>query len=54
MKPDFETAALRAAETLVTYGINSAPVSPLPILKKIPGVFVVTFQAISDDIFPEP
>ena len=50
MKPDFETAALRAAETLVTYGINSAPVSPLPILKRIPGVFVVTFQAISDDV----
>lgn len=50
MKPDYETAALRAAETLVTYGITAAPVSPLPILKKLPGVFVVTFQTISDDM----
>ena len=50
MTPDYETAALRAAETLVTYGITSAPVSPLPILKKLPGVLVVTFQTISDDV----
>ena len=50
MKPDYETAALRAAETLVKYNISAAPVSPLPILKKIPGVFVLTFQSISDDV----
>jgi hypothetical protein len=50
MTPDYETAALRAAETLITYGISAAPVSPLPILKKLPGVFVVSFQTMSDDI----
>ena len=50
MTPDYETAALRAAETLVTYGINTAPVDPLPILKKYPGVFVISYQSMSDDV----
>lgn len=50
MTPDYETAALRAAETLATYGINSAPVDPLPILKKYPGVFVISYQSMSDDV----
>ena len=47
MKPDYELAATKAAETLIKYGINSAPVDPLPILKKIPGVLVMTFEDIS-------
>ena len=47
MKPDYERAAIAAMETLIKYGINSAPVDPLPILKKIPGVLVVSFQTMS-------
>jgi len=50
MKPDYETAALRAAETLVTYSISAAPVSPLPILKKLPNVLVVSFETMSHDV----
>ena len=47
MKPDYELAARKATETLIRYGIASAPVSPLPILKKIPGVLVMTFEDMS-------
>ena len=50
MKPDYELAATKAAETLIKYGINSAPVDPLPILKKIPGVLVMTFEDISKKV----
>ena len=47
MTPDYELAAIKAAETLITYGITSAPVDPLPILKRLPGVLVMTFDDIS-------
>ena len=49
MTPDYERAATLAASALIEYGINSAPVSALPILKKIPGVLVVTFEKLSSD-----
>ena len=47
MTPDYQLAATKAAETLIRYGISSAPVDPLPILKKIPGVLVLTFEDMS-------
>ena len=50
MMPDYERAAAAAAETLVKYGVSSAPVSALPILKKIPDVFVVSFEKLSNDL----
>lgn len=50
MKPDYERAATLAAETLIKYGINSAPVMPLPILKRIPGVLVVSYETMSNDM----
>ena len=50
MKPDYEFAAEMALDTLYTYGIDSAPVAPLPILKSIPGVLVVTYESMSQDI----
>lgn len=48
MTPDYERAALKATEILIRFGISSAPVSPLPILKRIPGVVVTTYQSMSD------
>ena len=48
MTPDYEKAAIKATETLIKYGISTAPVDPLPILKQIPGVFVLTFSEMSD------
>ena len=50
MTPDYELAATKATETLIKFGINSAPIDPLPILKKIPGVLVVSYQTMSDDV----
>lgn len=46
--PDIENAAIKAAETLVKYHITSAPVAPLPILKQIPGVLVVSFAEMAE------
>ena len=50
MIPDYQLAATKATETLIKFRIDSAPVSPLPILKKIPGVLVVSYQKMSDDM----
>lgn len=47
MRPDYENAAIKAMETLVEYGITSAPVLPLPMLKRMPGVLVVSFADMS-------
>lgn len=48
MTPDYQRAAIKATETLIKYGISTAPVDPLPILKQLPGVFVMTFSEASD------
>lgn len=50
MTPDYERAAIKATEILIKYGINTAPVDPLPILKKTPGVLVMTFEEMSNKI----
>ena len=50
MTPDYEKAAIKATETLIKYGISTAPVDPLPILKKIPGVLVVSYETMSNDV----
>ena len=48
--PDFERAATAAAETLVNFEINSAPVAPLPILKRTPHVLVFSYEEVSESI----
>ena len=48
MTPDYERAAIKATETLIKYNVRTAPVDPLPILKLMPGVFVMTFAEASD------
>lgn len=50
MTPDYERAALKSIETLIQFKIDSAPVAPLPILKKTPGVLVVSYESLSQDI----
>lgn len=49
MTPDYQTAAIKATETLIKFGISSAPVDPLPILKRLPGVIVVSFETFSKE-----
>ena len=48
MTPDYERAATKATEILIKYNVRTAPVDPLPILKRLPGVFVTTFAEASD------
>ena len=48
MMPDYESAALKAAEILIRFGIKTAPVDPLPVLKQLPGVFVLSFEEMSE------
>ena len=47
MNPDYENAALQATRILIRDGINSSPISPLPILKHTPGVIVLSYEDLS-------
>lgn len=47
MTPDYQKAAIEATKTLIKYNIGTAPVDPLPMLKKIPGVIVLSFEEMS-------
>lgn len=46
--PDYETAALKAAEILLKYKISTAPVFPLHILSSMPNVLVINFTEFAD------
>ena len=48
MTPNLERAATAAAETLIKYNITTAPVDPLPILKKMPGVLVLSYTEMAN------
>ena len=50
MIPDYERAAIKATETLIKYDIRTAPIDPLPVLKQIPGVLVLTFEEMSKNV----
>lgn len=45
---DYQTAAIKAAETLIRNGITSAPIDPLPILKKTKNVILMSFSEMSE------
>ena len=48
--PDFDKAATAAAETILKYHVSAAPVMPLPILKKMPGVIVLSFAELAEKV----
>lgn len=50
MKPDYELAATKAYEMLIKHKIVSAPVDPLPVFKRTPGVLVLSFTEMSKKI----
>ena len=50
MKADIETAALKATETLIKYHVSFAPVTPLPILKTMPNVLLLSFAEFAAKI----
>lgn len=47
VRPDYETAALRATETLIRYQVSSAPVDPARIIKSIPGVLLLSYTQMA-------
>lgn len=47
MTPDYQTAAIRATETLIAHNVTAAPIVPIPFLKKIPGVKVLSFAEMA-------
>ena len=47
MTPNYDKAATMATEMLIKYGISSAPVLPIHMIKKMPGVLVVSFAEMS-------
>lgn len=53
MIPDFEKAALKATETILNHGISAAPVDPLPVLKTMKGVLVLSYAELSAGIGTE-
>ena len=50
MNPDLERAAVAACETLIKYRVSTAPVVPMPILKAMRGVLVLSFTEMADRI----
>lgn len=50
MTPDYDRAATAAAKVLIKYGINTAPIDPIPIFKKAENFNVVTFTEMSSMI----
>ena len=47
MTPDYEAAALKATETLIKHQISAAPVVPMPILKSMRGVLVLSYEEMA-------
>ena len=50
MMPDYERAATLAMEMLIKHNITTAPVLPLPVFKRTPGVLVLSFTELSGRI----
>lgn len=48
MTPDFNKAAVKAAETLIKYGVETVPVSPLAILEKMKNVIITCYSEMCD------
>jgi hypothetical protein len=47
MKPDYESAALKATEIITTRNISSAPIDPMPILKQLPNVMLLSYAEMA-------
>ena len=50
MTPDYQAAAIKAAETLIFHNVRTAPVLSLPILKNTPGVLVFSFETLAHHV----
>lgn len=53
MNPNYNAAAIKASETLIKYGVKSAPVSPLSILEQMENVIIKPFSEMFDTSEPD-
>ena len=49
LTPDYDRAAVAAMELLAGSGITETPIAPLPLLKNIPGVRVISFARMANE-----
>ena len=47
MTPDYQAAAMKATETIIEHKISAAPVVPMPILKSMRGVLVLSYEEMA-------
>ena len=50
MQPDYTSAAICAAGTLIKHNVTAAPIVPIPFIKAIPGVKVLSFAEMAISI----
>lgn len=49
LTPDYDRAAVAAMELLAGSGITETPIAPLPLLKRCPGVRVISFARMANE-----
>ena len=54
MTPDYTKAAVKAAETLIKFGVKVTPVSPMVILENMENVILKPFAEITDSLGVDP
>ena len=47
MTPDYERAAIKAAETLITHRVTTGPIDPVIVLKTIPDCLVISYAEMA-------
>lgn len=47
MTPDFDRAAVKATETLISHRITAGPIDPLPVLKSMHGVLAISYAEMA-------
>ena len=50
MTPRYDLAATKALEVLINNNIHAAPIDPFPILKNWPGVIMMSFEEMSNEM----
>ena len=53
MTPDFDRAAVAAMQLLIDNEISSTPIDPLPVLKRQPGVRVISYARFANEASTE-
>ena len=47
LSPNYDLAAINASETLITHRIITGPIDPIPVLKSLPNVIVISYAEVA-------